>query len=110
MGRRHGCARLGPGGESRGYIGTASGHHRRKQAEEALREKEYLLSESQRIGHIGTWSVDLATDAVTWTSETYRLFGVSPETFVPSADTLVGLLHPDDRGAMRESMQSHVGG
>ena len=50
----------------------------RKQAEEALREKEYLLSESERIGRIGTWSVDPATDAVTWTSETYRLFGVLP--------------------------------
>ena len=28
----------------------------RKQAEEALREKEHRLSESQRIAHIGSWT------------------------------------------------------
>ena len=31
----------------------------RKRAEEALREKERLLSEAQRIGHIGSWSYDI---------------------------------------------------
>ncbi len=82
----------------------------RKLAAEALQEKEYLLSESQRIGHIGTWSVDLATNYATWTSETYRLFGVSPETFVPSAETLLSLLHPDDRGAMREWIRAALAG
>jgi PAS domain S-box-containing protein len=74
----------------------------RKQAEETLREKEYLLSESQRIAHIGTWSMNLATHVLSWTPETYRLYGASPETFVPSSEALIGLLHPDDRGAMRE--------
>jgi PAS domain S-box-containing protein len=82
----------------------------RVRMEEALRDKEYLLSESQRIGHIGSWSVDLTTYAATWTPETYRLFGVSPDTFVPSADALIGLLHPDDRGAMREWIQAALAG
>jgi PAS domain S-box-containing protein len=74
----------------------------RKQAEEALREKEYLLSESQRIGRIGSWRLDLASGVLTWTRETYRLYGVCPETFVPSSETLIELLHPDDREVMRE--------
>ena len=78
----------------------------RKQAEEALREKEYLLSESQRLGRIGSWSVDLATDAITWTEETYRLYGVSPGQFTPTAESLIGLLHPEDREAMREHIKA----
>lgn len=82
----------------------------RRRAEDALREKEYLLSESQRIGRIGSWSVDLATSAATWTEETYRLYGVSPETFVPSAEALIGLLHPDDRDAMREWIRAALAG
>ena len=82
----------------------------RQQAEETLRDKEYLLSESQRIGHIGTWSVDLAPYTATWTPETYRLFGVSPDTFVPSADALIDLLHPEDRGAMREWIRATLAG
>ena len=56
-----------------------------REAEEELRAKEYSLSESQRIAHVGSWSWDLATGVLTWTPETYRLYGVSPDTFVPSA-------------------------
>ena len=73
----------------------------RGKAEEELRAKEYILSESQRIAHVGSWSWDLATGALTWTPETYRLHGVSPDTFVPSGETLLGLIHPDDRAAMQ---------
>ena len=60
----------------------------RKQAERHLREKEYLLSQSQRIAKIGSWSMDLATKHVNWTDETYRLYGVSPKTFVPSPEAV----------------------
>jgi PAS domain S-box-containing protein len=54
--------------------------------------------------------VDLVTHSATWTRETYRLFGVAPDTFVPSADTLIGLLHPDDRDAMREWIRAALAG
>jgi PAS domain S-box-containing protein len=93
-----------------GYTGIDRDVTERKRAQEALREKEYLLSESQRIGHIGSWSVDLATRVATWTHETYRLLGVAPDTFVPSADTLIALLHPDDRDAMREWIRAALAG
>jgi PAS domain S-box-containing protein len=73
----------------------------RGRAEEELRAKEYSLSESQRIAHVGSWSWDLATGVLAWTPETYRLHGVSPDTFVPSRETLLGLIHPDDRAAMQ---------
>jgi PAS domain S-box-containing protein len=54
--------------------------------------------------------VDLATYVATWTPETYRLFGVSPETFVPSADTMIALLHPEDRDTMREWIRAALAG
>ncbi len=73
----------------------------RKRAEEELRASEYVLSESQSVAHVGSWSWDLATGKLTWTSETYRLHGVSPDTFVPSRETLLSLIHVDDRAAMR---------
>jgi PAS domain S-box-containing protein len=73
----------------------------RKRAEEELRAKELILSESQRIAHVGSWNLDVATGITTWTPETYRVYGVSPDTFVPSGETLLGLIHPDDRAAMQ---------
>jgi PAS domain S-box-containing protein len=75
----------------------------RKRGEEALRAKERILSESQRIAHVGSWSWDLpiGTTVCAWTPETYRIFGVSQDTFVPSAETFPSVIHPDDRAAMQ---------
>ena len=50
----------------------------RKQAEAALQEKERLLSEAQRIAHIGSWSYDIVSDALQYSDEMYRLLDTSP--------------------------------
>jgi PAS domain S-box-containing protein len=70
---------------------------------EELARSNYSLSESQRIAHVGSWSWELpfGAAACVWTPETYRLFGVSPDTFVPSGELFQGLIHPDDRAAMQ---------
>ena len=82
----------------------------RKRAEEELRAKEYLLSESQGIARVGSWESTLQSGATTWTPETYRLFGVSPDTFVLSAETFVSLIHPDDQPAMQAWMSNCLAG
>jgi PAS domain S-box-containing protein len=82
----------------------------RKQTEERLREEQQLLSQSQRIACIGSWSDDFATRRLTFTDEAYRRYGVSRESFVPSAEAVIGLVHPDDRDAWREQMQAIAAG
>ncbi|MFA6286480.1 MAG: PAS domain S-box protein [Opitutaceae bacterium] len=81
-----------------GFMSDITG---RKRAEDALRQKEYFLSESQRLGHIGSWFDD-KTGPFTLSDEMYRIFGVSPGTFVPTVESLLGLIHPDDRQAVQE--------
>ena len=71
----------------------------RERIAEVLREQERLLSESQRISRTGSWSYDFANPII-WTEETYRLFGVSPETFIPTVESLLKLIHRDDRPIM----------
>jgi two-component system, sensor histidine kinase PdtaS len=45
----------------------------RKQAEEALRQREFELAEAQRIARLGWWSFDAATNTVRWSEELYRI-------------------------------------
>ncbi|MEL7640764.1 MAG: PAS domain S-box protein [Solidesulfovibrio sp.] len=45
----------------------------------------------------GTWEWDLATNENTWSPETYRLYGLSPEKHPASYDTWLQSVHPDDR-------------
>jgi PAS domain S-box-containing protein len=49
-----------------------------KGKEEALRESERHLRNSQKIAHLGSWSLDVATNQVMWTEELYNMYGFDP--------------------------------
>ena len=78
----------------------------RKQAEEALREKERLLSESQRMGNIGSWSFDIIADTVQFSEEMYRLLDVKPDEVPPNVNGLQGIAYASDRQAALEWIES----
>lgn len=51
----------------------------RKQAEEALKKNEALLSEMGRIAHIGGWEFDPQSGHGSWTEEVARIHGMEPD-------------------------------
>ncbi len=53
----------------------------RRQAEEALRQSERLLNETQRMARIGGWDWDIEQQRTFWTKETYRIHGLDPNFF-----------------------------
>jgi signal transduction histidine kinase/CheY-like chemotaxis protein len=71
----------------------------RKRAERELVEKEQLLSDSQRIARIGSWRWD-RDGRFTCSDETFRTLGVDPNSFVLTAESFAGLLHPNDRALL----------
>jgi PAS domain S-box-containing protein len=87
-------------GEIIHFIAVKEDITERKRREEALREKDRLLSESQRLGHIGSWFYEM-TGPISWSEEMYRIYGVSPDTFIPTVESFIGLMHPDDRSGMQ---------
>lgn len=79
------------------FMGIYQDITERKQKEKLILEKEYLLSESQRIAHIGSWSWDLVNHHVIWSDETYEIYGLIPELFTPTRKAFFSLIHPEDR-------------
>ncbi|MGR9086031.1 MAG: bifunctional diguanylate cyclase/phosphodiesterase [Gammaproteobacteria bacterium] len=73
----------------------------RKQAENALRSEKFILSESQRIAHIGSWKVDPATANLECSEETCRILGASHQTEIQTLDSFYSLVHPDDHKSIR---------
>lgn len=69
----------------------------RKLKESLIQEKDHLLSESQRIAHIGSWAWNLTDRSVVWSDETYRIYGLSKEQFQPTPKSFFSLVHPDDQ-------------
>jgi PAS domain S-box-containing protein len=87
-----------------GFQGIARDITARKQLEVTLQEKDYIISQSQSIAHIGSWGWDLA-GPIEWTEETYRIYGLSQENFTPTVESLITLIHPEDRLMMQQWLE-----
>jgi PAS domain S-box-containing protein len=93
-----------PEGQPWQVLGSAQDITERKRIETRVQESERLLRESQEIAHVGSYSWDLKADAITWTDEHYRIFGL-PVGGPLHLDTVAGYYHPDDRQGVLELLR-----
>src|SRR5216684_3803195 len=85
------------------WYGVTTDIEDRKRAEEALGvlsrdlyESKAKLEEAQRITHVGYWELDLETNRVTWSDETYRIHGLHPQEFPMDLAAVREKIHPED--------------
>src|SRR6266550_4491500 len=79
------------------------------QANESLRRSETYLAEAQRLSHTGSWAFNVATrQVVHWSQEHFRILGFEPEQGMPSFETLLQRIHPDDRARAAEVLERAV--
>ncbi len=55
------------------------------------------LIDAQRLGRIGNWELDLPGHYLWWSEEVEAIFGLEPGEFDGRPETMVGMIHPDDR-------------
>ncbi|MBW3630493.1 MAG: PAS domain S-box protein, partial [Gemmatimonadetes bacterium] len=77
----------------------------RKRAEQEVARSVELLREAERIAHMGSWEWDISTGEILWSDEMYRLFGLEPSGGPITYERYIGLIHPDDRGAMQQTVE-----
>lgn len=94
-------------GNSLRMTGIITDIHRRKLAEEALRESEARLNEAQHIGHIGNFSRNIETGQLEWSDEAYRIFGLDPGE-PASFERFISCVHPDDLDALSQSIEKAI--
>ena len=68
---------------------------------EALRhatlEREQQLAEAQQVANLGSWEWEIAADRVTWSDQQYRLFGVEPDEFHATYQSVLSRVERADR-------------
>lgn len=69
----------------------------RKRIEQQLLEREVQLAEALHLAQIGSFSLDLTTNAIRWSDEMYRIYGLPLHAPV-TLETFYTYVHPDDRG------------
>ena len=89
--------------DSKGVItgtrGTAYDITDRKKIENAVKEREYWLRESQRVAHLGSYILDIRSGMWTSSEVLDDIFGIGQE-YVRSVSGWSELIHPDDRERM----------
>jgi PAS domain S-box-containing protein len=86
-----------PHGGLTGVLYQSSDVTELKRSEARLRRSEQLMVDTQGVAHLGTWEWDVSQPQATWSDELYRIYGLTPETYVPSYENYLKLVHPDDR-------------
>jgi PAS domain S-box-containing protein len=103
--------RIAPLSDERGNIvkwhGVLTDIEDRKRAEQALKRSEAYLAEAQELTRTGSWAWDPHSDRMVYCSdEIYRIFGLDPAEGMPSIETFIQRIHPDDRAMVRaQSLQ-----
>ncbi len=68
-----------------------------KEKTQVMKETSSRLSEAQRIAHVGNWVWDIDEDTVWCSDEFYRICGIKPDNFDHNFESLLNLIHPDDK-------------
>lgn len=82
-------------------------------AEQALQLTRDRLRTVQRIGKIGNWDFDIASDRVWWSDETYEIFGLArntPTFLLGDNEAVLALVHPEDRDRFQAAQKKFLAG
>jgi diguanylate cyclase (GGDEF)-like protein/PAS domain S-box-containing protein len=76
----------------------------RHQFEIKISQREKDLLETQRIAHVGSWRLNVATDEVKWTEELYKMYGFDPAFPPPSYTEHMKLFTPESWELLSKSL------
>ena len=68
------------------------------------------LEAAQQITHIGSWEWELASGALSWSDELYRIYGYPPGSCAVSFDWFLRRVHPEDRERVRRDVFDAIEG
>ena len=76
----------------------------RKQAQINLEKMKDILSEGQKIAHVGTFEYIADTRITVWSEEEYRIYGLDPTGPSPTYDVMLAKsIHPDDADLLHQT-------
>lgn len=82
-----------------------------RELERQLALERDRVREAQRIGRLGSWEVDIATNQVSWSDGLFDLRGMDRTAFDGDFSAATSLVHPEDRERVRAAIEeaTHTG-
>lgn len=88
-------------GSPRYLIGSVEDINLLKKAEANLSDALRQLKQAELIAGIGSFARDFATMEGHWSDSLFAIFGLDPKATVPSLETYLSLVHPEDQERVR---------
>lgn len=81
----------------------------------ALQDKVSKLSNTetrfrkvQEMAQIGDWDMDIVTNSMTWSDETFRILGLTPFAIQPLLSDYLDRVHPEDRTTVEDFIDQTI--
>ncbi|MCS6794790.1 MAG: PAS domain-containing sensor histidine kinase [Raineya sp.] len=83
-----------------------------RQKENELKKANQVLEDAQTFAKMGSWYINIKTDEIFWSRQTFISFGMNPDTDkVPKdREQLKNYIHPDDRNILSEYFDKIIAG
>ncbi len=79
------------------YVGTNTDITERKQMELELMQSKIRFNYAFDASQSGVWEWDITSDALSWSEQVWRLYGLEPDSFPLNNQLCVDTVHPEDR-------------
>jgi diguanylate cyclase (GGDEF)-like protein/PAS domain S-box-containing protein len=78
--------------------------------EQRMHERQASFIQAQGLAHLGSWEMSLDGQDMWCSDEFYRIFGLAPQSIVPSMAAFLARVHPEDQARMRAAMSDALAG
>ncbi|SDI43941.1 PAS domain-containing sensor histidine kinase [Winogradskyella thalassocola] len=85
-----------------GFLGVSTDISEKRIAQEELLKKNQLLNFAEEITLMGNWQWDIVTGNIESSNNLYNIFNLDKNSDLLSFDTYFDLVHPDDKGFVKE--------
>jgi PAS domain S-box-containing protein len=94
-------------GKASRMVGAVIDIDSKKRSELHLKRKEYLLSETHKIAHIGGWELDVITQELTWSKEVFEIYG-SDHLTKPDIESAIDFFEPGYRELIKNAISDAI--
>jgi len=77
-------------------------------AQRETAEKQRLLELAESVAQLGHWRIDVATNHLSWSDQTFRIFGLSQEKYTPTVENALGYYSPAHRAELEQGIERAI--
>jgi PAS domain S-box-containing protein len=76
-----------------------------KKMEARLQRIEQRMVAARAGAQLGTWTWNISEPTATWSDELYRIYGLSKDSYTPSYENYLAMVHPEDRQRVKDATE-----